>query len=318
MSIAPYLHAVARFLHQLRLNRSVCAQAVVLVFFGGAGGQILLGGFSSDPWRRPPALALAVVLVLAASQRGRVGSIKRKWRLVRSMWPLPGLIGKHVILRYPSELESTVDLPALLTAADQEFKRLNKCFRAASPLGFTLVLLPPHVVHWIYGAPAGGFALAPSIAVVATGFSHHTHESICHEFTHLFAARCLGRWNCPLLNEGLAMWLQGTNFGIPVETLAVGPSWRRDLRLGALLDRRHFFDQRRVTDSYLVAGSFTGFLIRRLTWRGFRRFCGWTFVLGYRRSIKRMLGMSLEEAEARWRAELQLTALLRGRLQETD
>ena len=139
-------------------------------------------------------------------------------------------------------------------------------------------------------------------------------EIIRHEFAHLFARRCIGQWNCPLLDEGLAVWLQETYFGQALDGAALVAFRRRGIRPSAMLARSFFFDERWTQECYILAGSFTGFLMRRLGSKGFWRFCHRTAIWGYRKSIKRSLGMSLEEAEARWRAELEITALLRRRM----
>jgi hypothetical protein len=154
----------------------------------------------------------------------------------------------------------------------------------------------------VFGREYGGVALIDANAIaVAAGDS--LREDVRHELAHLFAAR----WNPqapPLLGEGLAVWLQGTQHGEPIDAMAW--PWVGDARLGlrSLLDRGFFFAEPHRHTCYLLAGSFTGFLLRRHGRKAYRRLYARVGRRGFEREFHRCLGMSLDDAERQWRHEL--------------
>jgi hypothetical protein len=132
---------------------------------------------------------------------------------------------------------------------------------------------------------------------------------------HLFAGRW--GWPAPAVNsEGLAVWLQSTESDIPIDTAVLGHLRHRGLRLPAMLKKSFFRDPCREHACYLLAGSFTGFLVRRFGWRTYRRFyravVGWGGF--YRWVFRRHFGLTLEQAEWQWRNELIVPAIIRRRM----
>src|SRR5262249_12350120 len=149
----------------------------------------------------------------------------------------------------------------------------------------------------VYGRDQIGFALAPFTVVV--GDSAYVHETIRHELAHLF----LGAWQMPLLSEGFAVWWQGTWWGVPIDDAALPLLRRKGLCLTSMLDSGFFHDQSRERDCYTMAGSFTGFLIRRLGWSGYLTFYRRAARRGIGKALQRDLRLTLAQAERRWRVE---------------
>jgi hypothetical protein len=59
----------------------------------------------------------------------------------------------------------------------------------------------------------------------------------------------------------------------------------------------------RCYSCYLLAGSFTGFLIRHCGWERYRRFYREAKASDFRETFKKCMGLSLEVAESRWRRQ---------------
>jgi hypothetical protein len=138
-------------------------------------------------------------------------------------------------------------------------------------------------------------------------------EGLRHELAHLFAFR----WNTsapPLVQEGLAVWLQAATPG-QTDT-ANDPVLGFDMDPSPMLDPRHFFAPNRLHATYALAGRFMGFLIRRFGWDHYRRFYRkadrWTF----RSVFKRQIGMSFEAAWRRCHDESVAMTSLNRRLQD--
>ena len=158
----------------------------------------------------------------------------------------------------------------------------------------------------IFGSHAQGMALVGSDCVLLAA-DHCCAATIAeitrHEVAHLFA----GYWNSladPFCSEGLAMCLEGTILGRPVDYHAlVVLSTYTSLTLSRLLDPTYFLGEA-CLQCHLLAGSFTGFLIRQFGLDKYRAF--------YREAHRGMVVIALERfygsdlcmLEAQWHADL--------------
>jgi hypothetical protein len=100
------------------------------------------------------------------------------------------------------------------------------------------------------------------------------------------------------------MWWQKTRDGVLIDQLALPLLCRQELSLHAMLKRTFFHDPSRERDCYVLAGSFTGWLLRRLDWRSYLRFYRTARWRGVPGALKQHLGLTLEQAEEQWREEL--------------
>jgi hypothetical protein len=64
----------------------------------------------------------------------------------------------------------------------------------------------------------------------------------------------------------------------------------------------------------LLAGSFTGYLIRRFGWDRYRKLYRRCDGVRFRAKFQKYIGVSLEQAEWRWRNELIVMPILNNRL----
>jgi hypothetical protein len=76
------------------------------------------------------------------------------------------------------------------------------------------------------------------------------------------------------------------------------------IKLGSLIKSSYFHNPCREPVCYSVAGSFTGFLIRRFGWTKYRKLYRWCNGLAFRWKFKYCFGVTLPEAESQWRREL--------------
>jgi hypothetical protein len=136
--------------------------------------------------------------------------------------------------------------------------------------------------------------------------NHDSNEMIRHELTHLFS----GRWSKsapPLLCEGLSVYLQGSQQGEPIDRAARPFLNNRSLKLPLFLKRRFFFSDPHCYACYVLARSFTQFLIRRFGWERYRVVCRRCNGRGFAAKFKKYLGVTLEKAEWQWQNEIIIT-----------
>src|SRR5262245_14988821 len=202
----------------------------------------------------PLALSIVIVLILAVvyglhSRLLPVGIfvVIVIWARWRWAWSLAFRVRRFrtlatgsVVLHFDPEVASRYDLPALMGQCEADLSRLAAWF--GRPLrGRPIVYLFAHSVHFagLFGRGYGGAAVVgANVVVVAAG--EPVREAVRHEFAHLFAAR----WNpyAPtVLSEGLAVWIQGTDRGEPIDAGAWGWVGEPGLALRNLLSPQFFF-----------------------------------------------------------------------------
>jgi hypothetical protein len=208
-------------------------------------------------------------------------------------------------LHYPDVLQERWDLSILQQRCEAELDDLTQQFGFSLRRPVAVFLFAQWVdISKIFGEHYAGTALSPANAVVIANDTN-LQECLRHELVHLFSAR----WNWqapPLLNEGLSTWLQGTEGGRSVDWMAGSLLQRLSIQLPDLLKRRFFYStwasQRHAC--YVLAGSFTGFLIRHFGWDRYRTLFRKVRPGRFRAVFRKVLGLSLEEAEKQWRNEV--------------
>jgi hypothetical protein len=216
-----------------------------------------------------------------------------------------------IILHYAPCLEGTFYSSGLFDSVQTAKEDLCRQFEF-SPRKIVVFLFDrPADVTAVFGRPMAGTALNRHIVVLST--VPRMDELVRHELVHLFAARWSQRAP-PLFQEGLAVWLQGTREDLPIADAArrVLRYWRP--KLSSLRDLRLFFSEARRLDCYVLAGSFTGFLIRRYGWETYRRFYRKSGARKFDCCFRKVFGVTLGEAECQWRTELDVMAALGSRV----
>jgi hypothetical protein len=99
--------------------------------------------------------------------------------------------------------------------------------------------------------------------------------------------------------------MQGTECGRSIESAGKDAMYDRSLTLKRLLHSPELFRESglRRHACYLLAGSFTGFLIRHYGWESYRRFYCLANEHAFRATFRKCFDMSLQTAEYRWRHE---------------
>lgn len=167
-------------------------------------------------------------------------------------------------------------------------------------------------IQAIFGSRYCGLASVAARIIVVPADTR-VKETIYHELSHLFTAR----WKAaalPLLNEGFATWWEQhaseSNSDALVPYFATAA-----LQFHDLVDPDVFYEQKQLHAAYCMAGSFTGFLIRRYGREQYRHF----YSRATRRNLERCFfdsfGLTFPEADVRWRVEIAATQLLRQRLE---
>jgi hypothetical protein len=239
------------------------------------------------------------------------------WRH-RALWHFAGrtrhfltALGERVVLRYAPLSCGITGPEAVLRQAEEALAELESRFGPLDQFWRGLLQFRQRVhvylfpscgsVAEVFGEGYGGTALLGLHAVVVPAVGLPLGEVLRYELAHLFILR----WNClapPLLSAGLPTWLQGGDDGYHLDARAAAFLRWGKYNLRPLLSRRHFFAPANRPASYVLAGSFTGFLVRVFGWQAYRRLYrrqqgGWRFDAHFWEQF----GLSLEEAEAQWR-----------------
>jgi len=233
--------------------------------------------------------------------RRAIGGWNNPWlgAFIREVWRFRTARRREVALHYAPELWHEVMPEILLVQLRDELKALERKFGFRLPRVSVFLFQAVGCVTELFGPRYGGLAL-PSFNAIVVGEHANTEEDVRHELVHLYAAR----WNPnppPLLSEGLAVHLQQRWQGLPVAMYIRRFGSRSEWTLSSLFDRSFFFDSPFRRGCYGIAGSFTGFVIDEFGWNAYRALyqtCRPNLVdVAFRKS----LGISFEEAEARWR-----------------
>jgi hypothetical protein len=240
------------------------------------------------------------------------------WAFTRQTRHFRTTAGTRVVLRHPADLPDPAGLLALaektLTDLEGTFGRLTLYWHGRT-IGPLLCRSRVHVyvfpgepaIQEVFGPRYGAIALTGLHAVVFPQDGMLPDEWLRHEMTHLFADR-INPAVPPLFKEGLATCMQATVAGCPIDDFAAVILGEQDLRLRRLLEPRFFFGVKEDAWSwYVLAGSFSGYLIRRFGWEAYRKFYArlWNH-LGLDGRFRKDFGLTLDDAEEAWRAELAL------------
>lgn len=235
------------------------------------------------------------------------------WQFCRHVRRFATVENARIVLHYEPELKREKVISAFLQSCEKELDNLTRWFD--SPLrGRVNVFL---FAHWrdisaIYGSGYGGFAILRANAIVIAR-DNCVPETMRHELAHLFAFR----WSVqapPLLSEGLPVWLQGSYWGQSIDDEARKLIRRAYPRLSKLLRSRFFFAEEQRHSCYLLAGSFTGFLIRRYGWDRFRQLYRRCDGTRFAAKFEKCFGISLDKADWQWRNEVMVLPNLNRRL----
>jgi hypothetical protein len=278
-------------------------------------GELRRGGLID--WRGYALLVACIfVLFLTFTRRPRfslwrLGSRTRGF-LLASNW--------RFVLRYDPRLKGEVDPAEVLRQADEALEDVRvtlfgpegrdprSLFATPSlqPAQVTVFLFrTPEEYREVFGEEVGACALPLLHAVAAASSGYPLAEALRHQLTHLFTCRPWNRSTPPLLSEGLPTWLQQTWDKSPVDRLAAASIARGQGELRPLLNRREFFHAGQEANSYAMAGSFSGYLLRRFGREAYLRFYNEMYD-GRRFDAKFVsnFGQTFEEAELAWRQEV--------------
>jgi hypothetical protein len=226
-------------------------------------------------------------------------------RFVRATWRFRTAVSGSLVLRYAPELHGRIDLEHCFKRSSDDLAQLSQTLDVTLQRCLVIYLFPTAVrITSIFRYPCGGFALPRGDAIAVSADQRpdvRLDEVILHEMAHLFSAR-LGKLAPPFKSEGLATWLMNSIDGKPIDFHA----------LATLLAGRYIFftwlkkttDFYRIETSYILAGSFTGDLIRRFGWDRYREFFRRTTSKNFEQSFAQVFGLSLMKAEHQWREDL--------------
>jgi hypothetical protein len=195
---------------------------------------------------------------------------RQNWRLMKKVRWFRTVKEREIVLHYAPELAGQWDLAVLLQRCQAELDHVANRLRVRRRSRVVVFLFSTHrEISGIFGPQCAGTALSLANAIIVA-CDTNLQEYMRHELAHLFS----WHWNRsapPLLSEGLSVWAQDTIQSDPID-IAARPLLRdRSLTLPRLLKRKFFYAEPHIHACYTLAGSFTGFLIRRYGWKPYRK-----------------------------------------------
>jgi hypothetical protein len=237
------------------------------------------------------------------------------WRVSRRVVGFCTVTSARVSLLFLAGLDEAIDLQEIIRWSEADLDDLSERFGIHLPRPLTVVLMSSHRdLTDDFGRPMAGTALMPANAVVLAA-DCPIRKGLRHELVHLFAYR----WNTSaphLVQEGLAVWLQGKTPDDTNTAEVIDSDLTFDTDPLPMLDAKYFFAPDQIHSSYVLAGGFTGFLIRRFGWDHYRHFYSKVHRPTFRSLFQRQFGMSFEEAWGRCHDESVAMASLTRRLQK--
>ncbi len=224
-------------------------------------------------------------------------------RLVARAWSFASTSGASVRLHYARELRPEVEQRRVLETCEQDLVEV------ASLFGFSLrgrlvvyLFASREDVSHICGRNCHGAALMETGAVLIS-LPEKWPELFRHEVAHLLSRR-LGRLEPALKSEGLAVWAAALGEQSYLDQWAVLVHLFEKASLLAMVDDLYFRDLARETPCYQIAGSFTGYLIRRYGWQAYVQFYRRAGRKNFHKAFERAFGVTFAEAEGCWRLGL--------------
>jgi hypothetical protein len=215
--------------------------------------------------------------------------------------------GARVDLLYASGLGKSLDLAGHAQQWARTLDDLAGELEVEPPAHVTVLVVASaiefeHVFQRQASGMAGWKGRVVVITAEAAGRPVQCARVMRHEATHLLS-RPLGPQTPIFKIEGLARWKEQTGDGAPADldalVLVLGAEYRP---LDSLLDRAGWEGD---TDySYAIAGSFTGFLVRRIGWPAFKEFYRRATASNFTDVFRDAFGVTLLHAERQWREEL--------------
>lgn len=246
----------------------------------------------------PGALIAMVVPILILGEGVQFYLCTRRFRT---------LDAEHVRLHYAPDLQERIDWQAQLRIWEEALADLQGWFGRPLKRKVVVFLFARHdVINRLFKFSFGGCALVRADAVIiAADFMQemvNPKELVRHELVHLFAAYC-GKEKPCFKDEGLTTWLQGTMDDKPVDfhalAIILGQGCPPALNL---LNDRLFMRER--SDSYVLAGSFTGYLLRRFDKTTYFRYLRLARSKRFTATFLEVFGISVVSAEVEWREQL--------------
>lgn len=267
----------------------------------------IMAASSSPP--RAPYLALAGLVSLFWFSTSRW-----LWRVQLRLRDYRALAGRRTVVHYPPGFSEVDALPEFLRRCEAERDDLTELFGFSLRRRWHVFVVP---TRWdiaaLFGRPFGGTVWVHANAVLLTP-ENLNRGMLRHELGHLFSAR----WNPaapPILSEGLSTWLEGDCGRMVDDEVCRIRLWSRP-DLEKLLDREFFYSASHRYVCYTLAGSFTGFLIRRYGWDRYLDFYRKSRPTRFELGFRKYFGLSLMEAQRRWLAEILSMSSLNRRLRD--
>lgn len=253
-----------------------------MVFDSGWDGKLVVAGvlvaFSSGRY----------ILLLAWSSLGY-----RKRRLA------------HVTLLYPRVLERALDMEKIQRVLDESTREMQQIFGRPLLRPVVIIASPTLLMHLRCKWAGSALPYTVMIDPVYANVFHHWQELTRHELAHVATYRVSPLKQIPaLLSEGLACYFMRTENGFPLDAHALAILSDEVCEPLFTLDDKAFYHRTDAMRNYILAGSFTGFLVNNVGWERYYRFYALTSTRRWMQDIQKAFGRGVAELEWEWRHSL--------------
>ena len=229
------------------------------------------------------------------------------WRFARSTWRFRKLSCGRLGLWYAPEVAHQIDLAGYLNSCERWAEELTERFGVSLRRRLLIYMFVDSAeIDHIFETSSHGTALTGGDAIlVAANCGDCTVEQLTrHEVAHLFSYY-LSSAGPPFKDEGLAVFLEGSWGKKEVDYHALQILLAEPLYpLDWLWSEPAIFCGPYEFNAYVIAGSFSAYLIRRFGWDDYRRFFGLAGPENLDRAFTNTFKMTPAAAERDWRSEL--------------
>jgi hypothetical protein len=223
------------------------------------------------------------------------------WRLTRRAADFRAVAIEGItVLFFPPRVGLLLESEGIIRRAKWHLDELSQQFGVRLPHGLTVVVYPTHGdLSADFGRSLTG-TLLPEASAVFLSVQGNLTWDLRYYLIRLLASRCNADppW---LLDCGLMTWMHATTDLLPIEERAARLVRQPGSGLAPLLEDSGFDPRANEFHGTILAGGFTGFLIRKFGWHRYLDCYRKANPSNFRQLFEKQFGMSLEWAWQMWR-----------------
>ena len=208
----------------------------------------------------------------------------------------------YVNVHAPNNLLGEIERAGLIDAFEQDMPAFARWFGFSLSKQVNVFLFSNSTQIGRFCRATHAFAMV-ELDSVFVPLGEHCRMFFRHEVAHLFAAQ-LGPARPAFKVEGLCVFFEWDGEAPKLDQVAF--KLLGTVRLAKFLSASFFFNSKNRDACYIIAGSFTHWLINRFGWKSYCSFYRAAGRWNFQRAFEQSFGMPLSQAETLWREEIAL------------